>query len=402
MKKLFFIAAIAGAALVSCTKNELAPSATKQYELTFASPVSQVITKGVALTPTTYPTDATYNFAVFADYHKDLYTTTIGATNPTSLFTSYMRNGEGVPVGYNHSDAGVLIDDVTFTDWWAPVGKKYYWPMDGYLTFAAYSPASINTTAEIAYNITNGIVINDYEVSQTAVGTTVNQVDLMLSDRATDQKRPYTVANNQNVSGTANDGVHIAFNHVLSAISFLFKTAEDYTVNDYTITLKTLTIKNAYTKADLTQFSGLDMTALELDATQYATLWSDYKGVANNVVYNSSLELDDDGKRLDSNETNKADILLIPQALNHSATEKVQLEIVYTVSHPDMGSTGEGASAVQNSIEYTKTLDLATSAVASWAAGTRYLYTITIGMNEIHFAPTVTDWVPEIDTPITF
>ena len=298
-----------------------------------------------------------------------------------------------------HKTGSETIDGIDFTNWWQPIGtKKYYWPMSGYLTFAAYSPSSISDNATITYNITNGIKFDDY-----VVNATTNQVDLMLSDKTTDQERPYT-SSNQNVGNTKYDGVNIAFKHVLSAISFLVKTKDEYANDDYTVTLKKITIKNAYTQADLTQFEKIEQTTLQLNPTTENTynIWGDYKTAADNIVYNNTLVLNKTGNRLDSDATSKADILLIPQALNHSATEKVQLEIVYTVSHPDMGSTGEGASAVQNSIEYTKTLDLATSAVASWAAGTRYLYTITIGMNEIHFAPTVTDWVPEIDTPITF
>ena len=380
MKKLFFIAAIAGAALVSCTKNELAPSATKQYELTFASPVTQAVTKGVALTPATYPT--TENFAVFADYHTTLYAN-------TTEFTSYMRYGdnEGVPVGHNSSATGEVIDGVTFTNWWAPIGtKKYYWPMDGYLTFAAYSPSAIRTNANISYDITNGIKLTGYTVN-----ANTNQVDLMLSDRATDQVRPYTVANNENVGGTVNDGIHIAFKHVLSAISFAFKTAENYSDDDYVVTLKKLTINKAYTTADLTQFKEKSMTTLSLSASTY-NIWSNWSNQSDNSVYNSSLTLTNSAQRLDSGDS-KADILLIPQALTD-----VTFTMEYTVSHPDMGKTGDA----QNSITYvTNPISLATSNISSWDAGTRYLYTIEIGMNEIRFAPTVTAWTNEIGGNIT-
>ena len=44
MKRLFVIAAIAGVALVSCTKNEVAPIA-QQDEITFVTPVVGLQTK---------------------------------------------------------------------------------------------------------------------------------------------------------------------------------------------------------------------------------------------------------------------------------------------------------------------------------------------------------------------
>ena len=90
-----------------------------------------------------------------------------------------------------------------------------------------------------------------------------------------------------------------------------------------------------------------------------------------------------------------ADLVMIPQDLDHGVGKsKVVAEIVYTVYHKDMG-------AEANAIEYTKSLPLATSNVGAWAPSTRYLYTIIIGMEEIVFAPTVTDWAtPIVDEDI--
>ena len=219
MKKLFFIAAIAGAALVSCTKNELAPSATKQYELTFASPVTQVVTKA-DLAPATYPEGTP--FAVYADHHFKNY------VSETS-FTSYMRgnNNKGVVVTNNGKtedgtrNDSFQLDNKTFDNYWRPA-TKYYWPMEGYLTFAAYSPNTASTFVT-NYSIANGVTMA-YTTPAVA-----EQFDLMLSDRAVDQVRTSMVENvtDQGVA-TEYDGVHIAFKHVLSAVSFAVKTAEDY------------------------------------------------------------------------------------------------------------------------------------------------------------------------------
>jgi len=37
--------------------------------------------------------------------------------------------------------------------------------------------------------------------------------------------------------------------------------------------------------------------------------------------------------------------------------------------------------------------------VSRWEPGKRYKYTITIGMDEVVFAPKVTEWEPEITIP---
>ena len=398
MKKLFFIAAIAGAALVSCTKNELAPSATEQHEITFASPVASTVTK-TPLIPSDYPT--TESFSVYADYHKDEY-----ALTNADDFTSYMRGSEGVAV--THKTSPILNN--SFNSYWS-AATKYYWPMDGHLTFAAYSPTEVNGFAEISYDIVNGVQITGFEIN------TKTQYDLMLSDRTVNQKKgdmgidkgrnPANDADNDGVSDLEYDGVMIKFNHVLSAIKFGVQTAADYKTTDgYTITLQSLTVKNAYSKGNLKQFVNKDATTVEL-----SKVWSNV-GTPNEKGYtitNTPVELNTTIKTF--TDPAHADWVMLPQVLDHGDND-VEVEITYSVSHKDMGVKEENGQPVYNngqpvynSITYTKSLSLAgtgTTAdgsdegddpdaitVNSWLAGNRYIYTIIIGMEEIVFAPTV-------------
>ena len=363
MKKLFFIAAIAGAALVSCTKNELAPSATKQYELTFASPVTQVVTKA-DLAPATYPEGTP--FAVYADHHFKNYAT-------ESDFTSYMRGTDSKGVVVSNTKETFTLDGKTFNNYWRPL-TKYYWPMEGYLTFAAYSPNTASTFVT-GYSIENGVTMA-YTTPAVA-----EQFDLMLSDKAVDQVRTSMVENvtDQGVA-TEYDGVHIAFKHVLSAVSFAVKTNQNYTNDGYTITLNSLTLKNAFSEGHLTQFAdGETQTTVNL-----TKVWSNVKteNTTGYAVCSSDVNLSTTAKTWA--DAADADLVMIPQDLDHGeGKSKVVAEIIYTVYHEDMG---------EDSITYTKSLPLATTAVGSWAPSTRYLYTIIIGMEEIVFAPTVTDW----------
>lgn len=372
MKKLFFIAAITGAALVSCTKNELAPSATEQHEITFASPVASNLTKADLVTGTVFPTDIP--FFVFADYHK-------GAFASATDFTSYMTNGgQGVMVQHTGPEIdkeGVNDNESALDTYWTSA-TKYYWPMDGYLTFYAYSFGRNDYSATLAnhtYTPANGLSITGYTINTDLT----NQCDLMLSERTADQTKESMKENND-----IYDGVQIRFNHALSAIKFAVNTDKDYTTTDnYTIKLKSLTVKNAYTKANLTQF------ASQTSAFSANNIWSSYSVEGDYVAFenNDGFTVPFDDNTATSTTTEDANLILLPQALNH-AEKNVIVEIVYTVSHPDMG-TGK-------SIEYTKNFPLTVSTTPDdnkWLAGKRYIYTIIFGMEEIKFAPViVADW----------
>ena len=154
MKKLFFIAAIAGAALVSCTKNELAPSVTAQEEISFAAPVVGAQTKAVnGAIGATY--DKTENFDVWS-----VYGVTDAATWATA--TPYITDKT---VTYNADRNGWI-----FT-------PAYYWPADGYLSFVALSPSMTNETS---YDATTGFGIKTWTQGQyAAVDGTYDIIVLM-------------------------------------------------------------------------------------------------------------------------------------------------------------------------------------------------------------------------------
>ena len=369
MKRLFIIVAMAGLGLVACTKNEVVPSASEQQEIIFADPVSHVVTK-VNLITGNYPAAEANKFSVFADYHKAVYATAKAAA---SNFTAYMRGDtpgyEGVDVTYKTN--AVTMNGKTFNQYWAPA-KTYYWPKEGYLTFAAYSPAEAKAHAEISYSVENGVSISSYVVKTDLT----NQYDFMLSNRVTDQQ-----STTMTVDGPY-DGVQLEFSHVLSAIDFTVKTDDNYKTDSYTITLQSITIQNAFTAGTLTQFAGFTP-----DAVNLAAIWSGQTTEGSYQVPNTSaVEITSTQKAI-TPETDIADLVLLPQRLAHTATgesnKKVQAVVAYTVSHPDMG----GAS-----IPYTATLDLSGATGGKWEAGKRYTYNISIGMEKVVFAPKVNTW----------
>ena len=189
--------------------------------------------------------------------------------------------------------------------------------------------------------------------------------------------------NDDNTNATPYDGVNINFRHALSAVRFEVKTDKTYSPDGYTITLNSLKV-NAKSKGNLTQFNSIDSETADIT-------WAEQSTPIDYTVY--PVEEEETGVALSTasallgTDANNANLVLMPQNLTG-----VTVTINYTVNHADYPPDG---------ITYNKDIEIATSDVDVWVAGKRYLYTITIGMEEIVFAPTVTDWVDEENTDIT-
>ena len=376
--------AILAAALASCAKTEHDVTADVRREVAFDAPVVGNVTKADMISGL-FPTDSA--FCVFADHHYDLF-----ADAEADSFTAYMRGPDedgdgyqgGVVVTY-HTDV-VTAGDKTFDSYWKPAAS-YYWPKDGYLTFAAYAPQFARKRAAIGYDVDRGMVISQFRVSKFVD----QQYDFMVSDRVANQKSSDMVQN----SPDPYDGVQLTFRHVLSAIKFEAKTQGDYASAGYTVKVQKVSILNPYATADFRQFSGRSSTEVDLEG-----MWTSYKGDVDMtvVVFNAQ---DEASKKLVTDTPaaiteGTADAILLPQVLHPVDGKAVFAEVVYEVSHPDMGG---------KSLTYTATLDLSLgkmdddTPVNRWEPGKRYKYTITIGMDEVVFAPEVTGWEPEITIP---
>lgn len=273
MKKLFFIAAIAGVALVSCTKNELAPSATEQDEITFSTPVVAPSTKAL-IEDAIYPDDET--FGVFA-WHS-------------STSDAYMNNEE-----VSHT-AGLADDQTGETaselGGWKPA-TAYYWPKDGTLDFDAYSPYGV---ANVSATKANGITITDYTVDASA------DEDLMYATRAEDKTTSSDGAN----AGIPYDGVDIAFNHALAAVQIKAKTASEYTGT--TIAITSIKIVEANNLGTFNQNEGI------ADPAGWTTSGAAEYAYANNTVTSAGVDC---GTKL-----------LLPQTF----TNDLAINITYTIN----------------------------------------------------------------------
>lgn len=353
MKKLFFIAAIASAALVSCTKNELAPSATEQQEISFLAPVVGPQTKVYGAIGATYNTSETFD--VWAVHNTAAITEWGGTTYINDVKATY--------------DSGVK-------GW--RLENAYYWPATGLLSFVALSPSIDKTTT---YDATNGFKITDW--SQGASEATI--VDLMYSNETRDKKYADFTIDDGSVKDDDNDatyiynGVDIQFNHALSYLVFNIKTKDNYSATT-NFRLNAITLSGVYTTGSFTQIPEVTSPVtpnwkVDTDASKVGTYKAYTGGELTFGVGGVSVP-----------ETEGKEIILLPQTL---AAGKQKMTIAYQIST-------DGS----NWIDQTQVVDLCKGSVGSWEMGKKYTYTISISMTEILLDPAVSDWTPDEDESI--
>ena len=367
MKKNLLFAALAVVAMASCTKNELKVPSTGSDAVISFQPVVANATKADYITNSSISTDPTsFSFAVFAWYPEgggEMQRTTTGGT-------LYMNN---VPVTYKAID----YDGDTGTGTWAPA-TTYYWPKNGKLSFDAYAPADAHAETtpvagkgKFASDIKKGLQIANYTVAEL-----VNQYDLLYSTRAKNKNTSVGIDN------ASYDGVDIAFNHALSAIEVTAKTAADYGTD--VIKLNKVSILYAYNNGNFSQ----GMT----DAITTGTpAWDNQNTEVEYVLYDAGATLSDGASLshspLTSLTTPKiSNAILLPQSFNHT-TNKVSIKVDYSIK----GTNGYLAQ--------TQTFDLSATTVGSvaqtgWEVGKKYTYNFIFTLEDIHFAPSVTDWDP--------
>lgn len=347
MKKLFFLAAMAGAALVSCVSNEPEVSRQADQKITFAAPLVSGITRaytGEITNP--YPQDE--SFTVFAKFYSNKYTNWAAGD-------WYMGTADGgVDVTYNGGLNG-----------WAPSGTEYYWPKNGSLTFYAYSPADYDTWKP-------GITASEQmQAAGVTIPNTAANVDLMYSGLAKDKQA------NDNLTGNNGTGeyygVELKFKHALSSIQFKVKLSRAY--NDAEIQLNQIVLKEAKSSGTFSWSVDTESAPawISLASPQDYTVVS---GVAQNVTTVSTAEP----------VAAAVPMILLPQLLTN-----VIAEVTYTINGREFTS-----EIHLNELKHGEQTN------AEWQPGKRYIYTITFSLNTIYFDPSVADWdTVEVNYPKT-
>ena len=343
MKKTLVFAALASVALVGCTKNvEVANNDLN--EITFETPVLAPATKADEITGTTFPTYV--DFAVFA-----WYSATKLSGSDVNAGSLYMND---VTVTYDPS-----VDD-NITDGsgaWKP-GTVYFWPKNGFLAFDAYSPSSVSATCDA----TNGIAFTNFEASTDYD----SQIDLLYSTRVINKQSSVENTNDKY------DGVNIPFNHALSVIRVYVKAA---TPTDASlIKVKSIKVKNIKNQGDFA-----------------SAAWTP-KGAAVDVVLGEATTATASTPITTAEAQYGNNRIVLPQTFNDTPAE---IEIKYYI----LGQNGEEALeqvahfALSGQTAVKPGSDPVDSHDHEWKMGKRYNYHITFGLNEIYFAPSITDWV---------
>lgn len=336
MKKIFF-SLLAIAALASCAKTE-AVYTTDNSEIQIA-PVTAMATKanvnGV-IDGTTYPTKE--NFNVYAYW----------ANQPAgSSFTA------------DETGPGAYLNNVTFTNkgqFWGGV-QTQYWPKNGSLRFAAYSPASLNEEATIAHYLAADV----YEINGlTYPVNTAETYDILV----TPTSKSYTAQ-------TAAEKVSVVFEHALSWITFKLQSTD---VADYAFTVKDVIVNGVNNHGNLVA----DMKA-------GTKTWSTAKPQKVNVFAGEQYVV----KTAVDFENNPQGLLVLPQA-----TTTVTINFT-------QNAIGDAPALENQSVTLPLTLD----SDQPWEAGKHYTYTVIFDLDEILINPSVEDWeeiiVPAIDATAT-
>lgn len=336
MKKLF-LSILAVATLASCTKDE--SFYTEQDSEIKISPVASISTR--ATNPAPY------------------YGSIDGVKYPNSeqfKVTAYWTN----PNNADQTDK-VYLKDVTFENkgnYWGGAGTTYYWPKNGYLQFACYSPATLAMTSHD--KSADKYVFKDYTQPVISENTTeLNTIDFLVA--------PTTVGY---TAETATENVAVVFEHALSWITIQLKannpeSAKAFKVHD-------LIINNVKTKATL--------EAAMKDGIQYAE-WGeeDTKTDADSyyVVNNNEKGIDVTTTATVAEDFDKGTVV-IPQV-------PTTLTIKYT-----QAAMGAEMDLTEQSVTVPLELDDETNNI--WEPGKHYVYTVIFDLDEILINPSVEDW----------
>lgn len=347
MKKLVF-AVLAIGAMAACTKVSVQHEQPGEISL---QPVAAKATKAV-VSGTEY-TGGDFNVWAWWD--------DVEITAPATQSTLY--------AGYKttpYIDAGKFVKR-SGNNWGGET--PYYWPHNGFLVFAGYSPA--DATGTKSYDVSK----QEFKVTGYTQSAVIAEMkDLMWFD----------VDKSYNANPGTSDGVPVVFHHALSWLTFKFDLKEN-TPENWKITSVELT--DIATKADFTSKGD----EVEVDGNKtYPPKWSDQTVNENITVWTGDHTVTVTETALESTPNG---VVIIPQpcvaGTDSSADPAPQLVITYDLKNP---AYKDSTSGVEEYLTGQKAYLTLTADDDAWQVGKHYIYTIIFGANEILVSPTITDW----------
>ena len=213
--------------------------------------------------------------------------------------------------------------------------EKQYWPTTGSLDFVAYTNSGVNYTDDTPARLTYNFTLTD---------NTQNQDDFMVSKYVKGKESQQAA-------------VSLYFQHTLALVEVnVACTGQDLTVNSVSL-------------SGTTQDGKLTVTYADSDAAvpTFGTGWTGSTVTSATLTKTTDVTL-----TAGEDATTYADFLVVPENSSNKT-----LTVTYTL----------------NGNQFTHPINLSSYQNAtSWAIGTKYIYNVTIGLNEIKFAPQVVDW----------
>ena len=328
MKKIFY-SLFAVAALASCAKTE-AVYVEDNAEIKI-KPATALATKAnhlAAIDGTEYPTEE--NFDVYGYWANQPAGSSF--TNQTDDVTVYLGI-EGPAVEFTNKGA-----------YWGGT-TTYYWPKNGSLRFAAYSPSNVNMSHDLD---TDTYTVENYAHPTTTAATW----DLLVAPTS----ESYTAM-------TAAENVSVVFEHALSWITVKVVAKDAAAAKAFDI--KKVTINDVANVADFTAvMSGEKSMTWDLSPTAEKVGY---------VVYEGSQAVTETATVI---ETTKDGTVIIPQATTSITVDYTQNAL-------------EGTPALEGQ---SVTVDLVLDANDTpWEPGKHYVYTLVFGLDEILINPDVVD-----------
>ena len=276
------------------------------------------------------------------------------ASKPTKAIiegTTYPEGESFAVSAFYNASAASPGSSAYFTNLIASKGITYwetssseYWPLAGRLDFYAYSP---NTAAGVTIG-SGGVTATGYSITTAQQMTT----DLCYASATVTDCAEHPSA------------VPLAFSHALSQVVFRVKAADYY--SNVSLALDSLSLNGIYSVGDFNNGE-----------------WTNQDSARTYTLSSTNTALTYDG----NNEPETIDLcayLFIPQELSPSATLNVGYNIVQNISGTDYTLENKPVS-----VNLSNT-------ITEWEAGKKYIYTLTIGMNNvITFTASAVGWQEE-------
>lgn len=276
--------------------------------------------------------------------------------------------------------SGVLSDGATIYDAWRSA-TKHYWPIQGSLSFQAYSPAGESIPSG---NSISPITAGDPIIGSTGVRAAVtlspergDQIDFLSSERVVNQSHntryPASEEDEANLYG-----VQLPFHHTLARFSFSAMLRSSIPEGDY-IKITQIRVHNAYLSGTFEQ-NLADSTpggTLSASSTSWTTTGA-LSSYANSVAPSPS----NLGTRPSGSDYSP--IYLIPQEMSEGFQIEVQYERLKAATSP---------TPALHTVYISKAELEAALGTAQLLRGKSYNFTFLLGEeNKIYFEPLVNEW----------